>query len=220
MKDKIRSLTAAEQKLWQKVTKDVENYRQSTTTFEAMLGEEKADKATISVSRPMLSKTPVVPVASRAPEPRSLHLAEPRLKSVDLQSVFASGDPKIERRVRRGRIEIDAVLDLHGSTQSVAHQRLTQFITLARHQHARCVLVITGKGIKRYADHEPSTLYGASKFSMDPERAPRGILRALFLQWVEDAPLRNQIIRVAAAKPADGGAGAFYVFLRKKHDQR
>ena len=64
----------------------------------------------------------------------------------------------------------------------------------------RLALVITGKG--RSAAVEAG--------------ARPGILRSRFLDWIEEAPLKTQIARVAPARAKDGGAGAFYVFLKKK----
>ncbi len=133
-------------------------------------------------------------------------------------SVFTQGDPAMERRVARGRMRIDACLDLHGHTQVEAQQRLQAFIALARHQEARCVLVITGKGreSQRTRMHDDRLEDSCYKGLGDMHRAPRGVLRSRFLDWVEQAPLRDHIIRVSGAKPRDGGTGAFYVFLKKR----
>jgi DNA-nicking Smr family endonuclease len=110
-------------------------------------------------------------------------------------AVFGGGDPKRDRAAATRRIAIDATVDLHGMTQAEAHRRLPHFLAGAAADGARLVLVITGKG---KAD------------------GSRGVLRARFLDWIEEAPLRALIARVAAAKPKDGGAGAFYVFLKRK----
>ncbi len=230
-----RPLSVAEEKLWQKVTSDVTAYQansvEGTKDFEKSPENSNSSKETIkkrarhapltgSPSQPLKAlkssgtKTgnPANPASwSLQPSgPISKAQANKQLfRKQNIKSVLQDGDPKIEKHVRRGRIEIEAVLDLHGSTQIAAQQRLGQFITLARHQKARCVLVITGKGPPR--THTLDT----SPFSMDPANSPRGILRNRFLEWVESEPLRSQIIRVATAKPSDGGTGAFYVFLKK-----
>ena len=46
----------------------------------------------------------------------------------------------------RGRIEIDARLDLHGMTQARAHRALLHFLQRASGDGLRFVLVVTGKG--------------------------------------------------------------------------
>lgn len=240
MKKRIKSkqarpLSVAEEKLWQKVTSDVTAYQansdkapKSTQEFERSLENSNARTEIIkkrarhaplagSPSQPLkpLSTKTVNPAnrASWSLQPsNAISKAQDNkqlFRKQNIKSVLQDGDPKIEKHVRRGRIEIEAVLDLHGSTQIAAQQRLGQFITLARHQKARCVLVITGKGPPRTRTQD------TTPFSMDPANSPRGILRNRFLEWVENEPLRSQIIRVATAKPSDGGTGAFYVFLKK-----
>lgn len=93
---------------------------------------------------------------------------------------------------------IERTLDLHGMTQIEAHRALRQFIATAAHEGARLVLVITGKG-------------------KSPAPAARGgILKSRFLDWIEEHPLKSEIARVAPASQKDGGAGAFYVFLKRK----
>lgn len=113
-----------------------------------------------------------------------------------------AGDPKMARRVARGRIEIDGTLDLHGYSQEEARTRLYHFIDFAALRGNRVILIITGKGSRGDEDHRP---FG---------EAPRGILRQRFLEWVEEAPLRQRITSVRQSHQRHGGGGAFYVFLR------
>jgi DNA-nicking Smr family endonuclease len=114
---------------------------------------------------------------------------------------LGGGDPSVDRRAAKGLIPIDARLDLHGMTEPAAHTRVTRFILGSREEGLRLVLVITGKGSR-----------GVSGIGGEG----RGVIRARFLDWIETAPLRGAIARVAQAKPKDGGAGAFYVFLKRK----
>ena len=113
--------------------------------------------------------------------------------------VFGGGDPALDRAAVTRRIAVDRVIDLHGLTQTEAHRLLVRRIPDAAAHGERLLIVITGKG-----------------------RAARGmaggggVLRVRFLDWVEEHPLKGLIARVAQAKPKDGGAGAFYVFLKKK----
>lgn len=75
-----------------------------------------------------------------------------------------------------------------------------RFLNAAAADGARLALVITGKG-------RPPAQSDASR---------GGILRTRFLDWIEEAPVRSLIARVSQARPRDGGAGAFYVFLKQK----
>jgi DNA-nicking Smr family endonuclease len=99
-------------------------------------------------------------------------------------------DDATRRKLLRGRIEIEARIDLHGMTQDEARGALSRFIARARARDLRTVLVITGKG-----------------------RAPgSGVLKRMLPLWLEDMP---GVLSLAPAGPKDGGDGAFYVRLRK-----
>lgn len=134
------------------------------------------------------ARTSPAPVADRRPP----HVASTKAQHF----VFGGGDPGADRRASTRRLPIDRTLDLHGMTQVEAHRALMSFIASARGDELRLLLVITGKG--RAPDLRP------------------GILKSRFLDWVEAPPLRSEIARVAPAKAKDGGAGAFYVYLKSK----
>lgn len=97
-----------------------------------------------------------------------------------------------EKKVRRGKLAITARFDLHGHTQASAARALPAFLESQQADGARCVLVITGKG-----------------------KEGQGILRRNFLLWLESPPARRLVSGYAESHPKHGGAGAFYVFLRK-----
>lgn len=108
----------------------------------------------------------------------------------------------MDRLVARRRREIDRILDLHGYAEAAAHARFRRFIIDAVADRARIALVITGKGSPvREADYLSS---------------PRGVLKRRFRDWIEEPALRAHIARAAPAHPRDGGAGAFYIFLKSQ----
>lgn len=119
---------------------------------------------------------------------------------------FASGDPKMDRRAGRGRIAIDAVLDLHGHTQRTALPTLHRFVAEGHRRGARCLLVITGKGA---AQSDALNSDGSAQMG-------RGVLRSRFRDWLADAPLRDLVSRASPAHARHGGGGAFYVFLKSR----
>jgi len=112
--------------------------------------------------------------------------------------------PQMDRRrqdkLRRGKIEPEARLDLHGMTSERAHRALVTFLVDAQAQGLRLVLVITGKG-RPGAD------------AMVPERL--GILRHNLPHWLAASPLVGRILEVKPAHARHGGSGAFYVYLRR-----
>ena len=121
-----------------------------------------------------------------APLPKPLTQGKP--------SVLGAGDPAQDKRVARRRMPIDARIDLHGMTQVAAEVALTAFLKNAREDGCRCVLVITGKG-------------GV---------ALRGVLHSRFSDWINSETVKPLIARAAPAHQKDGGAGAWYVFLKRK----
>lgn len=135
------------------------------------------------------------PSSGRITKDRSLAPRPPA--KVKPAPVYGGGDPKVDRRAAKGLIAIEARLDLHGLTEPVAQARVTRFLLGAQEDGLRLVLVITGKGARAGGEG-------------------RGIIRTRFMDWIETPPLRSAIARAATAKPKDGGAGAFYVFLKRK----
>jgi len=116
-------------------------------------------------------------------------------------------------RLRRGRIAPDAVLDLHGMTQDRAYTTLLAFIRRHHAQGARCLLVITGKGMSKTASDAPT------KGFVMPERSRGGVLRALVPHWLNDSELRSLVVGVQSAHQRHGGTGALYIYLRRKRDR-
>jgi DNA-nicking Smr family endonuclease len=115
------------------------------------------------------------------------------------------------RRIASGVIEIEARLDLHGSTQSVAHARLVTFLQGSAQRGLKTVLVITGKGAGR--ERTPAAF-------AEREREDIGVLRRSVPRWLAEAPLRGLVISYQTAAPRHGGDGAFYILLRRSRRSR
>jgi len=111
-------------------------------------------------------------------------------------------DKRLKQRFERGELPIDARLDLHGLTLANAERALSKLIRDSVAQQKRCLLVITGKGMSR--DIETGPFQG------------RGVLRAWLPEYLRRGPWRDQILGVAPARQEMGGAGAFYVLLRRQ----
>jgi len=135
------------------------------------------------------------PPPKHAPRPA----APPVRPAAPLPSLEPGDSPGLDRRtaekLRRGRLEIEARLDLHGMTQEEAHRALARFIHRAQENGVRMVLVITGKG---------SATGGG------------GVLRAAVPRWLNEAGLRPCILSFTWAQPKDGGSGALYLLLRRR----
>ena len=100
----------------------------------------------------------------------------------------------VKRKLSKGRLSIDARIDLHGMMQSEAHGLLLQFLLRAHAHGLRHVLVITGKGT-----------------SMGSE----GVLKRAVPLWFSLPDFRPLISSYEPAARNHGGEGALYVRLSK-----
>lgn len=114
-------------------------------------------------------------------------------------------DKRTAERLRGGERAPDARLDLHGLTADVAHRALERFIAEAVTRQLRCVLVITGKGGRgRQADDAPYM------------RPDQGVLRQAAPRWLRSGPHARDLVGIYEAHQRHGGAGAFYVYLKRR----
>lgn len=110
-------------------------------------------------------------------------------------------DAKTHARLTRGKLAPEARIDLHGLTLAEAHAELVHFILNAQSDGLRLVLVITGKG-------KPGTETGALRAA--------GPIRQQVPHWLRLPPLGPAVQEVAEAHRRHGGAGACYVYLRRR----
>lgn len=146
------------------------------------------------------------PLVTQAP-PRPLKAGKPFLPayqapSVPVQAVDKGVDPAIHKKVRRGRIDIDGRIDLHGMTQAEARDALRHFIGARAARGDRTLLVITGKGAKTDNDYIAAM-------------TERGILRTMLPIWLSEPGLAHLISGWSIAARGHGGEGAWYVRLRR-----
>ena len=178
---KTRGLSKEERALWQGVTRAVAPLRrpegQAEPDFEG-LPEAKAPKI-LGAMRASVSVRP------KPPPP------------------LAPLDRRLKQKLARGTQKIDARLDLHGHTQSQAHDALKHFLRAAQAKGAGFALVITGKGMKDLGIHG------------GPERG-EGVLKRAVPLWLKLPEFREYVIGFEQASIGHGGAGALYVRLRKK----
>jgi DNA-nicking Smr family endonuclease len=176
-----RPIDDEEARLWQQAMRDVDTLADRDVTPPEDRPAAKQPNRLSPVRRP---STPApTPARSRA-LPDLSHGAAPGV------------DKRTAMRLKRGQMEIDRRIDLHGLTQDEAHRDLISFIRGAADAGRRCVLVITGKG---------------SRGAEEP-----GILRSAVPNWLNGPDLRPHILSFSHAAPKDGGHGALYVLLRRR----
>lgn len=180
-----RSLSEEDRALWETVAKHVKPLRKTARPAKPQPPKlhppmSGAEPATAKVTVPPRPAPPM-----QAPKP-----AKPTVPPL------APLGRRERTRLSRGRSEIDARIDLHGMTQSHAHQALHSFLLRAHHDGLTFVLVITGKG----------------KVGSETER---GVLRRQVPHWLGLPEFRTLIVGFEEAHIGHGGAGALYVRIRR-----
>jgi DNA-nicking Smr family endonuclease len=178
--------------------------RGGLTPEEQSLWNEVASTATPLRSEGSVAPRPLPAQISSEPKavakPPAHHPAPPAPAIPDPDRKHPNMDRRRYEKVRRGRVDPEARLDLHGMSSERAHAALTGFIHEAHARGLRLVLVITGKG--RPDEAAPG-----------PRR--HGILRHSVPHWLTAPPLGPKILQVTVAHQRHGGAGALYVQLRR-----
>jgi DNA-nicking Smr family endonuclease len=98
-------------------------------------------------------------------------------------------------RLKGGQFSFHRHLDLHGMSRDEAKVAVTRFVSAARKDGERCVLVVTGRG----------------------KSSPGGVsvLRETLPRWLSRQPLHAHVLAFCTARQVDGGPGAFYILLRR-----
>lgn len=104
-------------------------------------------------------------------------------------------DGSWDRALRRGGIEPDMVIDLHGHTLASAHAALDRGLERALAGACRVILLVTGRAPR--------------------DGLRRGVIHASFRDWLAASPHARRVAAVRPAHPRHGGNGAFYVVLRR-----
>jgi len=187
---KGKKLSAEDLKLWDKVTGStqpldkkkpvVQNTPPKKNNLRGVVKPEKASKIK------SLSQSSI----------------EPFQRKVILEnSQKVKMDMKAFTKLKKGKLEPEDILDLHGMTLETAFPALSSFISRAHSTQKRLVLVITGKG----KNTDPG--YAV------PQR--NGVLRSQVPIWLKEPRLSSLVLQIERAHHRHGGLGAFYIYLRR-----
>ena len=100
---------------------------------------------------------------------------------------------------------ISKSLDLHGFSLDEANKKVESFLNDCFEKSVYKVLIVTGKGLHSQNDKDP---YKSNKL---------GILKYSVPEFIKNnSELKKKIKNISDADIENGGAGAFYVFLKKK----
>ena len=153
---------------------------------------QKPAKIAAPLAKAKLQRPAPAPAPAPKPAPKPAHV--PRAAPLDRQT---------SRQLDKGRLEVEARLDLHGMRQRDAHAQLRRFLKTAQARGLRHVLVITGKGAEQAATR---SFY---------EEDERGVLRNAVPHWLSDPEFASLVVSFSQAPRRLGGEGALYVRVRK-----
>ena len=184
---------------------EVELWKQIAATTERLHPEKQRAEDPVVRPKPKPHKA----AKPRLPEFAIGQAARPLTATVDLKPALSDRlrntpvnmDSKAFMRMKRGKLVPEGRIDLHGMTVDRAHPALTSFILRAQAKGSRLVLVITGKGRDRDEG--------------GPIPVPRGVLKHQVPQWLSSPPLAQAVLQITEAHVSHGGAGAYYVYLRR-----
>lgn len=185
-KSRLRRLSAEEIELWLNVTKGVA--RRPGSRLPQLPNAAEARPRNMGKTPEIAAQKPIATVSERTspPPPPS-------------PPTLAPLERRLRQKLARGRAAPEAAIDLHGMRRQEAFIALRQFLTHAQIEGARLVLVVTGKGER-----------GALG-----EGAP-GILRQSVPHWLREPAYHAIVVGFEEAQRPHGGAGAFYVRLRRR----
>ncbi len=176
--------------------------RREPTEEERALFSETFRDVRQSRKTPKATKPNKEPVAKPEPEPK------PKAAPLPMPPRQTGLDGRTSERLRKGQLEPEDRLDLHGMTETVAHRSLAQFLKSAHLRGLRLVLVVTGKGARVVSPDAP--------FDMELDRRSRGVLNTMTPRWLAAPDLAALIAAVRTSHRRHGGSGALYVYLRKE----
>lgn len=175
-----KTMSSEDRILWGKVARSVRalpGRMDFLDEFEAENAELQAPAGGVPIFNPKGEASGPAP-SSRKPDHRHHPIERP-----------------VQKKIAKGRLQLEARIDLHGLVQSEAHAMLLGFLVHAHERGLRHVLVITGKGS-----------------SMGSE----GALKRAVPLWFSKPEFRFLISGYETASRGHGGEGALYVRLARR----
>jgi len=130
-------------------------------------------------------------------------LADEGVRPLDPWYILEFKRPGIQngvfRKLKQGRYEAEARLDLHRMTVQRARREIYDFINECHGLGLRSVLIVHGKGER------------------SPDREAIGVLKGYVDHWLREL---QPVQAFHSAQPAQGGTGAVYVLLSKSEKKK
>ena len=136
------------------------------------------------------------------PEKNLIFKKEKVVKKIDDKKYFKDvilEDIRIDKKklnlLRRGKIQPEFILDLHGMNTVIAKKKSIEFVRSNYLNGKRLLLIITGKG-------------KSSKTSFFENGTQIGIIRKSLKSWLYESDMRTKILGVVSSHINHGGEGA------------
>ena len=175
-----KKLSSDDRILWGKVarsTRALPGRMDEIDAFEAELAQSLIQDEPVTAKQPASPMQDTKPVERKSAPGHHYPLERP-----------------VKKKIAKGRLQLEARIDLHGLFQTEAHGMLLAFIIKAHERGLRHVLVITGKGA-----------------SMGSE----GAIKRAVPMWFSKPEFRHLISSYETAARNHGGEGALYVRLAR-----
>jgi DNA-nicking Smr family endonuclease len=107
--------------------------------------------------------------------------------------------PEVVMKLKKGDFSYQDYIDLHGCKREEGREKVSRFVKGSFARKLRCILIVSGRGLN--------------------SRERRPVLKQELVHWLTHAPLKRMVLAFASARSYDGGAGAFYVLLRRNEEK-
>jgi DNA-nicking Smr family endonuclease len=181
----VRALGPEEAELWARVTATIRPLSREPIAVRAATPLNPAPPPPPPAKQARVAKGP-------APTTRSAPRLPPPRPGTTL-------DGSWDRRIAKGALEPDRILDLHGHNLDGAWHAIDQGLERAIAAGDRVLLLITGHA----RSGEPPV--------------QRGRIRAAVNDWLAHSRHARHIAAVRGAHPRHGGGGSLYLVLRRPH---
>ena len=103
-------------------------------------------------------------------------------------------DNKIKKQIKSNRLNIDAIIDLHGKTEVQACESIKNFIKDCYFNNFKSIMIITGKGLNS-----------------------KGKIKLKTPLWLKSEDLSKYVVGFETMPHNKGGEGALFVQLKNKY---
>ena len=108
------------------------------------------------------------------------------------------------KKIKKGKLRIESVLDLHGFTINESKEKVVDFILRNYKVKKRLLLLITGKG---------------KRLPVSDGWRGTGKLKENVPLWLSSVQLSKYILWFDSANPENGGEGALMIYLKKSKNE-